>query len=129
MSEPTLKDLLAYPTRVEDVTAKSLLRYLLVQTRVLEAQVADAATNPDNAELRRYAGEYAMAFAATHLLRALTPQLAVRPAAETAARTLWESWEDGANMSELLWDWLTAEGIAPEQIQLAYEATRAATDG
>lgn len=136
MSEPILKDLLAYPTRVEDVTARSLLRYLLVQTRVLGARVANAAAGdavpfgPDNrAELRRWAGEYGMAFAAAHLLRVLIADDPHNQGADDAARTLWECWGDGANMGELLWDWLTDEGIAPEQIQLAYEAAKVATDG
>ena len=117
-NEPTLAELLAYPTRTEDVSATSLLRYLLVQARVLEARVADEAAIGSG--LRRAAGEYAMAFAATHLLRALR----AHPEADAEARLLWESWEDGANMGELLYEWLSEEGIDPEQVQRAYESAR-----
>jgi len=125
MSEPTLAELLAYPTRVEDVTAKSMLRYLLVQAQVLQARVADEAAGYGRI---KSAGEYAMAFAATHLLRDLIADDPNFQGANEAARELWEAWDDGATMGECLWDWLTAEGLAPEQIQLAYEAARSADE-
>ncbi|GIM88857.1 hypothetical protein [Paractinoplanes toevensis] len=106
-----MTNLAPYPTSADDVTADKLARHLAVATQHLHIKTIDA---PDVS--RDAMGRFVHQWGVLFLLREIQERAGVHQA-DALARALWESWQDGSHLGEMLWEWLTEYGIDPEAIR------------
>lgn len=111
-----LEKLAPYPETAEQATAKALILHLLVAAKRHEVH-SQGITSADP-EVRRNAimhtGLFVQLWSQAALLRLMIDR--DPEAADKAAVWLWDAWEDGGTMHELLWEWLTEYGIDPDAI-------------
>lgn len=103
-----MANLAPYPARVEDVTADKLAAHIAV------AAQRQFRTNMEAPELDRTAMSlFVQQWGVIFLLRELQER-AGTGIADAVAQDLWESWNDGSHLGEMVWEWLTEYGIDPE---------------
>jgi hypothetical protein len=113
-----------YPADAEDVTADRLARYLVQSAnywrKTRQPLVGKLATGSDQDMMIYLAETSAMIaeFATAYLLRYLADGYdGVPPSlANELALQLWNAWEDGGTVHELLWEWATEYGQDPDAL-------------
>jgi hypothetical protein len=103
-------NLAPYPIDAEDVTADGLAKHLAVSAQRRFRANMDA-PDLDRTALNLFVKEWAVIY----LLREMEERAGVK-VADDVARALWESWNDGSHLGEMLWEWLTEYGINPEEV-------------
>lgn len=99
-----------YPTSAEAVTADKLAASLAVSAQRRLRATMDAA-GLDKTAMNLLVKEWGVIY----LLRELEERAGMK-VADDVARELWESWNDGSHLGEMLWEWLTEYGIDPEAV-------------
>lgn len=106
-----------YRTSEEQATAETLARYLLVIAKRHELRSEGIISADPEVRQRAltHSTHFVQVWSAAALLRLMADH--DPEAADKAAVWLWDAWEDGGTMHELLWAWLTEYGIDPEAIE------------
>jgi hypothetical protein len=119
--------LVSWPKTEEEATATQLIRALgadaqllnLEKWRMLAATPSDERT-PE--QTRLHLMTVTAEVSTIGLMHALRVLREVAPEqADVFARDHWGMCDDGSSFGEWLWEWLVAEGVDPEQIQLPEE--------
>jgi hypothetical protein len=112
-----------WPATEKDVTARGLYRQALVQAAVTNARIQEAAGRTvRHALIGQFVGEWEAA-ALWHAM--VTAQFAA-PWPDEVAAYVWNALEDGGACGELLWQWMTEEGMRPGDLYTAVRAAVAA---
>jgi hypothetical protein len=127
-----LNDFAPYPTYdrdaekvVPEVTADNLARNMAVfaQSQITAVDLLSVDhTEEGKRQYRDRVSILMQTFGVAFLLRALGEETSQGMADEVAGN-LWECWQDGVSVHELLWEWLTEYGIDPAEVsKVAAEA-------
>ena len=131
MSTNPLNDIAPLPKTEEDVTAERIARHLTAQAfltgdSTFKAGREALAPGAEPEKLRAYVNAITRLtdqFSTVFLLRALSEHAPDK--VEEVALRLWECWQDGGVMPELLYDWLEAYGVDPDEFEKAAESEAA----
>jgi len=106
-------DVAPYPRELEQATVTALIRHLLLSAEEISRKARESIPPPGESLLDSVmlSGLFVNTWSTMFLLRVIRAELPGQ--ADDVARQLWDLWEDGGTMHELIWDYKQQEGIDP----------------